>query len=251
MNIHNLKDTNTCYLLLSCEESFSFESEDKYELIGSDTIILTNNENRKYFPSSNIHEIPIKQSLMHDLIGFLSGRNLKLVSRNKIADYHSADFCVHDIFFRTIDLSHSQDQSDQEESKFVTHILMLLSYFFDQSQLLSYLLRAVRHITCLQVEAIIESCPSKNWKLTDIANELYMSASGLKRKLREEGTCYKQILIKSRLELAKKLLESKNISIFDVACKCGFSNTSYFISVFKKYYSITPSCYSKGMYHCI
>lgn len=248
---HSLNDTNACYLILSCEADFSFKSEVGYELIGPSTMVLTNSENRKYFPYQNIHEIPIRQNLLHELISFLSAKQLKLGNRKKVSNYYCAHFDVHDVFFKTVELSLLQAQSEQEESKFVTHLLMLLSYFFDQSQLLNYLLRAVRHITCLQVEAIIESCPSRNWKLNDIANELCMSASGLKRRLREEGTCYKKILVKSRMKLAKFLLESKNISILDVASKCGFSNASYFIAVFKKHYLITPSCYSKGIYCCV
>lgn len=246
---HSLNNTNACYLLLGGEAGFSFKSEAKYELIGSGKIVLSNNENRKYFSCQNVHEIPIRQSLMHELIVFLSTKKLKLVNGKKVSDYYLANFDVHDVFFKTVELS--QAQSEQQESKFITHVLMLLSYFFEQPQLLSYLLRAVRHVTCLQVEAIIESCPSRNWKLNDIANELCMSASGLKRRLREEGTCYKKNLVKSRLRLAKVLLESKNTSILDVANKCGFSSTSYFISVFKKHYLITPSCYSKGIYCCV
>lgn len=246
--MHNLDEAKSCYFLLSCKEEILFKSKSKSEVIGPGTIILTNNKNRRGFLCNDLYEIPIKQNLMHDLIHFLSCRKINLADKINVADYYCADFDVHDIFLKTVELSLSKVQSEREKSKFLTHVLTLLSYFFDRSNLLSYLLRTVRNITSLQVEAIIGSYPSRNWKLTDIANELCMSTSGLKRKLRDEGTCYGRILTKIRLNFARELLESKNISIVSVANQCGFSNTSYFISVFKKHYSITPSSYSKGIY---
>lgn len=80
---HSFNDTNACYLLLSCDADFSFKSEVGYELIGSSTMVLTNSENRKYFPYQNIHEIAIKQNLLHELISFLSAKQLKLGNRKK------------------------------------------------------------------------------------------------------------------------------------------------------------------------
>ena len=44
-----------------------------------------------------------------------------------------------------------------------------------------------------------------------------------------------------RIELARRLLSEKNISISEVSERCGFENLSYFTKTFKKYTGVTPS----------
>ena len=39
---------------------------------------------------------------------------------------------------------------------------------------------------------------------------------------------------------AKKLLSESDLSILEVAGRCGFNNISYFNRLFKKKYSLTP-----------
>lgn len=48
----------------------------------------------------------------------------------------------------------------------------------------------------------------------------------------------------SRVTAAEKLLVSTNMSITEIASACGFSDSNYFASVFKKFKGITPKKYS-------
>ncbi len=54
-----------------------------------------------------------------------------------------------------------------------------------------------------------------------------------------------------RIETACKLLD-EGFSVADAACKCGFSDVSYFVRAFKKYMSVTPKQYAlkKGKTTC-
>jgi len=55
-----------------------------------------------------------------------------------------------------------------------------------------------------------------------------------------------------RLQYAAKLLENPNLNIETVSAQSGFSATSYFISVFKGHYGVTPKEYQnkyKAQYH--
>jgi two-component system, response regulator YesN len=52
-----------------------------------------------------------------------------------------------------------------------------------------------------------------------------------------------EYIIELRMKKAKELLESNSDSVTDIALNLGFSNQSYFISIFKKYYGSTPNQY--------
>lgn len=57
------------------------------------------------------------------------------------------------------------------------------------------------------------------------------------------GTTCMQMIADLRLQYAAKLLENPNLNIETVSAQSGFSATSYFISVFKSRYGITPKEY--------
>jgi AraC-like DNA-binding protein len=52
-----------------------------------------------------------------------------------------------------------------------------------------------------------------------------------------------EFLTTYRIERACVLLINTTISITDIACSCGFYDSSYFVKVFKKYKGITPKKY--------
>ena len=94
-----------------------------------------------------------------------------------------------------------------------------------------------------QVYTIIQSNISKGWALGSIASSLCMSASVLKKRLREENTSYTKIITDCRMRFAAEQLTIYHQSIAQVSAQCGYSSASYFISVFKKYYGTTPLNY--------
>lgn len=113
-----------------------------------------------------------------------------------------------------------------------------LSIFATHRGFMPLLLKCINSIT-LKVGYIICSSPSRAWKMKDISNALYMSESLLKRKLREEKTSFSQILLDIRMHNARQLVFSK-LSVNQIAIRCGYASTAYFISVFRQYYGITP-----------
>lgn len=58
---------------------------------------------------------------------------------------------------------------------------------------------------------------------------------------REVSQSFSDYLLTQRIRLAKKLLQTTSYSIQTIAEKCGFQNTSYFCTCFKKQLGITPS----------
>ena len=70
-----------------------------------------------------------------------------------------------------------------------------------------------------------------------------LSPSLLKKKLKNENTSYSQIVTECRMRYAVQMLLMDNKNITQVAQLCGYSSTSYFISVFKAFYGLTPLNY--------
>ena len=61
------------------------------------------------------------------------------------------------------------------------------------------------------------------------------------------GKTVTQYINSLRLEKACQLLDSSNLSISEISYSVGFSDTSYFIKVFKKHYLVSPSKFKKHL----
>ncbi|EFN7147841.1 acid resistance transcriptional activator GadW, partial [Escherichia coli] len=96
-----------------------------------------------------------------------------------------------------------------------------------------------------KVERLISFDIAKRWYLRDIAERMYTSESLIKKKLQDENTCFSKILLASRMSMARRLLELRQIPLHTIAEKCGYSSTSYFINTFRQYYGVTPHQFSQ------
>lgn len=63
---------------------------------------------------------------------------------------------------------------------------------------------------------------------------------------KETGLSISDYILKERINLAKELLSMTDTTISNVALAVGFSNFSYFSTLFKKEVSVTPQDYRKG-----
>lgn len=72
----------------------------------------------------------------------------------------------------------------------------------------------------------------------------YVSPSCFNRRFKKEiGITPIEYLIEIRIERSKTLLRRKNISVTEIAMRCGFSSNSHFSSCFQSRLGITPSEY--------
>lgn len=120
--------------------------------------------------------------------------------------------------------------------------LTSLALFSSDKRLPSFLAGCINS-TSGKVSALIHTDIATRWTLDDVASVLCMSASLLKKKLKEEGTTFSYIIMNTRMQVARNLLMFKNHSIAQLAEKCGFSNSSYFIRVFREYFGMSPNQY--------
>lgn len=59
------------------------------------------------------------------------------------------------------------------------------------------------------------------------------------------GMSFKDFIMKTRIEIAKDLLQNTNMTIEEIASKIGFLSSSHFSRVFNTYEGISPSAYKK------
>ncbi|NQY40637.1 MAG: AraC family transcriptional regulator ligand-binding domain-containing protein [Henriciella sp.] len=92
------------------------------------------------------------------------------------------------------------------------------------------------------VKLLSEGVPT----LSEISNELGMSARTLQRRLSENGRSFQGLVDLARQELAQQLLRETDYSLAEVAFLTGFSEQSGFTRAFKRWSGQTPRSYRLG-----
>lgn len=87
----------------------------------------------------------------------------------------------------------------------------------------------------------------ENINPNELAQSLCMSPRQLNRKIMTiTGESLPKYIMHIRMQHAKKLLDSDaNLSIAEVARRCGFNENSNFTRAFKSFYQLTPSQYRR------
>lgn len=92
-----------------------------------------------------------------------------------------------------------------------------------------------------QAMAIIKRDYSQNIGIDSIAHSMNISANYLSSIFNKHaGRSFSTVLTEYRIKKAEELLADKTCNILDIAQKVGFSNASYFSTVFKKVNGSTP-----------
>ncbi|ELE8592043.1 helix-turn-helix domain-containing protein [Escherichia coli] len=121
-------------------------------------------------------------------------------------------------------------------------MMTCLSLFESDERMSLFLIGCLSSISA-KVRAIIQTDISASWTLGAIALQLHMSESLLKKKLKDEGLRFSNLLLEERMRVAVNMLCSWHGYGQALAEKCGYSSRSYFISVFHRYYGFPPDRY--------
>ena len=93
---------------------------------------------------------------------------------------------------------------------------------------------------------IIESGIATPPCLGSLAETLHMTTRTLRRKLKEEGATYRQILDRLRCDMAIQLLTEEALSIAVVSQRIGFAEPAVFCRAFKRWMGVAPSSYQRS-----
>ena len=97
------------------------------------------------------------------------------------------------------------------------------------------------------LEAILMIQRKKGYvRSIDIANELHISEKYMYRLFMNRfNLSPQQFLLKTRMEVAKNLLEENNMSVKEIAFTVGYSSIQTFSKAFTNYYGVCPSLLKK------
>lgn len=97
----------------------------------------------------------------------------------------------------------------------------------------------------------IYSEPVLRWNIDEICNRLNMSRTYFHRiYFSAFGVTCLQDVINSRLSFAEEILINSDLSVSEIAEKCGYESDSYFMRQFKKTIGCTPSEYRRRFSDC-
>lgn len=97
----------------------------------------------------------------------------------------------------------------------------------------------------------IKSNYSSHITLDDVAKQANVSETHLSRSFKRETSFkFNEYLMLYRLKKSESMLtEYPDKSILEIAYDCGFNDSNYFSTRFKKVYGVTPSQLRQGAYH--
>lgn len=100
-----------------------------------------------------------------------------------------------------------------------------------------------------QLHSLISYDLTREWSASDLARQLAMSESSLRRKLQSEGTNLQSIKDGARLGFGLHLIQTTFDPIGLIAERCGYQSQSRFTDKFKQLFGMTPSELRKTRLH--
>lgn len=82
--------------------------------------------------------------------------------------------------------------------------------------------------------------PGRNWRVEDLAAEMGMAASTLRRRLGAEGRPFREVLRGARMACARQLLESGRASVGEAAGVAGYASRSHFARRYRAAFGQLP-----------
>ncbi len=87
---------------------------------------------------------------------------------------------------------------------------------------------------------LLEALPSGDFAVDSVARRLALSSRTLQRRLRQEGTSFKELVADTRLRLARHYLHRTRLSATEIAYLLGFDEPTSFFRAFSRWTGTTP-----------
>jgi len=103
-----------------------------------------------------------------------------------------------------------------------------------------------------KLEDILRSGYSEKFSLDELSRELSIHPVHLSRSVPQYFHCTLGEYVRNvRVERSLAFMPRKNLSLTEIACKCGFADQSHFLRSFKQIMGVSPSTYRKLLsYRC-
>lgn len=132
----------------------------------------------------------------------------------------------------TLDIKHL-DQDPEINAFFSEYVAKLAAtYASNHTEIVSQLIRSLLSTGYCTEERI--------------ASILQVNRRTIQRRLKNEGSSFKQLLADIRLEMAKHFLRDTNLAMSDISIELGYSETSAFMRFFKQRTGLTALSFRQG-----
>ncbi len=92
-----------------------------------------------------------------------------------------------------------------------------------------------------KIEEYVNLNLDRNLRKEDIVNLVHLNTDYITRLFRKErGISVKSYIIQQKLEAARKMIQTTNLSVSYIAARYGYTNFSHFSSAYKKQFGVTP-----------
>lgn len=99
-----------------------------------------------------------------------------------------------------------------------------------------------------EASAILSEKCAEELRISELATHFYMEQNNFIRRFKGyTGKTPKEYQIACRMERATALLSGSDLSLSEIAARCGFASHSFFSKTFKRLYGITPTQYRLGL----
>ena len=99
------------------------------------------------------------------------------------------------------------------------------------------------------VNMLVESPESTFLSLEDVAKKIHVTPRTVRRKLKEENSCFKQLKDNVRRDRAIYWLSLENMTVAEASRYSGYSEPSAFVRAFRQWTGITPGDYRKRLFN--
>ncbi|WP_425101986.1 AraC family transcriptional regulator [Tropicibacter sp. S64] len=137
------------------------------------------------------------------------------------------------IFFRDEDMIRRGTRPDPNLVALMQHYVQLLD---NRSHAITTFSEEVRQILATLPESGVPG-------LGSVLKQLGMSSATLGRRLAAEGTSFRDLARRHRIDRAARLLGETRLSILEVAARCGYAETASFSRAFREVTGTSPRAY--------
>jgi AraC-like DNA-binding protein len=123
-------------------------------------------------------------------------------------------------------------QGDRETSR----------YFLQQCQMLIAKLKSQSHFAH-DVRMILLARPGEFPSIDQAAERLHMSTRTLRRKLKAEGSTFRELLEEVRLQMAREYLAETSLPVSEISWLLGYSEPGNFSHAFTRWCGVSPRAY--------
>ena len=152
---------------------------------------------------------------------------------------------------RLLDRINSERKKNDPFSPFMmrSHLMLLLGYIVRNESLLdtsmSSSLPTIK-LTEDLMQFVINNC-RKDISLQDLADKFGYNANYLSTLFKKNwGVTFKKFLTLQRVKNAEHMLTTTDSSIIEIANTCGFNDSNYFSTIFRRIHGMSPREYRKN-----